>query len=230
MLVLPTHAVAVVSKRSVAGVPVRDEAAVGAERPEVHDRNRSDGVEARGVDGLVQAGVNARFGPCVGEPTLRVGVVRTRQRAFRPVGSVEHGGVGELGIGPTSRHLFVVGQEQLPTVDWQGGFLNAAAVSDAPRYVEVVGDAEGAVKDDPCAIGRTNQQVVLVVHRDVFVISAGCQNDFVVGSGVAQCLGKGGFRTRPGAVPVVRALGSINVNRRAGWPAYAAACGVEVRR
>ena len=117
VLVLPTHPGAVVSKRPVAGVPIRDDAAVGTERAEVHDRNRSDGVEARGVDGLVQTGVNARLGPCIGEPALRVGVVRTRQRAFRPVRPVEHGGVGELGVGPTGRHLFVVGQEQLPTVN-----------------------------------------------------------------------------------------------------------------
>ena len=132
MLVLPTHPGAVVRKRSVAGVPVRDEAAVGAERTEVHDRNRSHGVKPRGVHGLVQTGVNARFGPSVGQPALGVGVVRARQRAFRPVGTVEHGLVGKLSVGPASWHLFFVSQKQLPTVNGERDFLDAIGAREAP--------------------------------------------------------------------------------------------------
>ena len=117
VLVLPADAASIVGKRSIAGVPVGDDSAVAAKRPEVHDRNGTDGVKSGGIDGLVQTGVNAGFRPGIRQPALGVGAVRTGQRTFGPVGAIEHCLIRELGVWPAGWHLFVVGQKQLPTIN-----------------------------------------------------------------------------------------------------------------
>ena len=117
VLVLPADAASIVGKRSIAGVPVRDDSAVAAKRPEVHDRNGAHGFKPGSIDGLVQTGVNAGFRPGVRQPTLGVGAVRTRERTLGPIGAIEHRLIGELGVWPASRHLFFVRQKQLPTVN-----------------------------------------------------------------------------------------------------------------
>ena len=75
MLGLPPNTVAVVGEGAVVGIPIGDDAAVAAEGTQVHDRNRADGIETGGVHRLVQAGVDTRFRPGIGQPTFRVGVV-----------------------------------------------------------------------------------------------------------------------------------------------------------
>ena len=75
VLGFPSYAASVVSKCSIGRIPVGDDAAIGAERAEIHDCNGPYGVETGGVDRFIEPCVNACFRTGVGEPTNRVSIV-----------------------------------------------------------------------------------------------------------------------------------------------------------
>ena len=75
MLVFPTDTGSIVSKSSICGIPIRNDATVAAKRTEIHDCNGTHWVKPRRVNGLIQSGMDTCFRACIGQPSNRVSIV-----------------------------------------------------------------------------------------------------------------------------------------------------------
>ena len=116
VLVFPSYTGSIVSKGSIGRIPIRNDATVAAKRTEIHDCNGTHWVKPRCIDGLIQSRMDAYFWTCIGQPSNRVGIVGTGQGPLCPVRSVEYGLIIKPSIRPSSRYLFIVCEEQLPSV------------------------------------------------------------------------------------------------------------------
>ena len=86
VLVFPSHAGAVVGEGAVVGIPIGDDAAVGSERTQIHDRNRADAIllaQVAGLAAIVSIGLVVFFGLVLATGVLNLRSVAgtTRNRA-----------------------------------------------------------------------------------------------------------------------------------------------------
>ena len=162
MLGLPTNTITIVGKCSIVWIPISNDSTVASERTQIHDCNCSYRIETRCVHGFIQSSVNACFRTCIGEPSNRVGIIRTRQGSFSPIGSVEHSLIVKSSVWPSSRNLFIISEEQLPSILWKCNLLDAIGIGCRPSNIHVICNTSRSVKDDSSPICGSNQQIILV--------------------------------------------------------------------